>query len=68
MTRGFFWRVEEGRRAEFFFCPPTFTVMDVFLAFAINVLLLFYFCCSRARVFVVWSQTSVGPKYWIGPG
>lgn len=27
-----------------------------------------YFACSRARVWVVWSQTSVGPQYWIGPG
>ena len=27
-----------------------------------------YFDCSKARVFVHWSQTSVGPQYWIGPG
>ena len=24
--------------------------------------------CSSCSVLVVWSQTSVGPKYWIGPG
>ena len=27
-----------------------------------------YLACSSFRVFVVWSQTSVGPQYWIGPG
>ena len=28
----------------------------------------FYFFCSSLRVMVGWSHTSVGPKYWIGPG
>lgn len=27
-----------------------------------------YFPCSNCNVLVAWSQTSVGPKYWIGPG
>jgi hypothetical protein len=36
ITRGFLRRVEDGRRDGFFFRPPTFTVLDVFLAFAIN--------------------------------
>ena len=30
--------------------------------------LIYYFACSSCRVLVGWSQTSVGPKYWIGPG
>ena len=32
-------------------------------AFMVN-----YLACSRARVAVVWSHTSEGPKYWMGPG
>lgn len=24
--------------------------------------------CSKANVMVGWSHTSLGPKYWIGPG
>lgn len=24
--------------------------------------------CSNANVMVDWSHTSLGPKYWIGPG
>ena len=27
-----------------------------------------YLACSSCKVLVGWSQTSVGPKYWIGPG
>lgn len=27
-----------------------------------------YLACSNCKVLVAWSQTSVGPKYWIGPG
>ena len=27
-----------------------------------------YFACSNAKVRVGWSQTSVGPQYWMGPG
>lgn len=27
-----------------------------------------YFFNSNCSVLVDWSQTSVGPKYWIGPG
>ena len=27
-----------------------------------------YLPCSSCRVLVGWSQTSLGPKYWIGPG
>ncbi len=34
----------------------------------INESLLYYFCCSSLSVIVDWSQTSDGPKYWIGPG
>ena len=30
--------------------------------------LAFSYSCSSIRVFVGWSQTSAGPKYWIGPG
>ena len=26
------------------------------------------YSCSSANVLVVWSQTSAGPQYWIGPG
>ena len=33
-----------------------------------NWLLRFYLPCSSCKVLVGWSQTSVGPKYWIGPG
>lgn len=28
----------------------------------------YYLACSKANVLVHWSQTSVGPKYWMGPG
>ena len=27
-----------------------------------------YLACSSCRVLVGWSHTSVGPKYWMGPG
>ena len=33
-----------------------------------SALLLSYLPCSSARVTVVVSQTSEGPKYWIAPG
>ena len=26
------------------------------------------YACSKASVFVHWSQTSLGPQYWMGPG
>lgn len=34
----------------------------------IDYLTIFYLACSNCNVLVGSSQTSVGPKYWIGPG
>ena len=60
----FLFFADDERRAEVLGFRPPVGFLSV-LAFAI---LSCYLPCSRASVTVVWSQTSLGPKYWMGPG
>ena len=43
-------------------------ISTLFFDYHMNLVRRFYFWCSSCSVLVGWSQTSVGPKYWMGPG
>ena len=63
----FFFFFDDEREEDFPFVPVRDAEGEAF-----RVVFVGFFAmrqaCSYCSVLVVWSQTSLGPKYWMGPG